>query len=50
MAFGEIRAIDRSCRTYRPGDQVRGVVDHAQPDDLDVRALGCWMQARKSVE
>ena len=22
MSFGEIRAIDRSCRSYRPGHQV----------------------------
>jgi hypothetical protein len=25
MAFGEIRAIDRSCRSYRPGHQVHWI-------------------------
>ena len=39
MPYNEIRAINRSCRSYRPGHQVHWI-----------RAQVHWIRAKKSVE
>jgi len=37
MAFEEIRAIDRSCRSYRPGHQVHWIQAKKSAEDQQPR-------------
>jgi len=55
MAVGEIRAIDRSCRSYRPGHQVHWIQAKKSVEDLQpvidvavvVRDDGRWHRRRR---
>ena len=55
MAFGEIRSIDRSCRSYRPGHQVHWIQAKKSAEDqqpvIDVAVVvrddGRWHRRRR---
>jgi len=56
MAVGEIRAIDRSCRSYRPGHQVHWIQAKKSAEDqqpvIDVAVVvrddGRWHRRRRT--